>query len=157
MPRVKQYLEDEIVSLTQYIWSTTVDLMPEAREDADPASMGGRTLDGVINITGGWAGAVVLQVPEPVARRAAATMFQLEPSAASLADMQDAVAELTNMTGGNVKALMDGPCALSLPTVVEGTDYSIRVPGSEAITRVGFDVEGSAVLVSLLARRSGDR
>lgn len=154
MVRTTQFLEDEIVALTQYIWSTTVDLEPLPDLEAEAAPTGGRTLDGVINITGGWAGAVVLQVPEPVGRLAAAAMFQLDPASASLADMQDAVAELTNMTGGNIKALFDAPCALSLPTVVEGTNYSIRVPGSEAITRVVFEVAGAAVVVSLLARRT---
>ena len=73
---------------------------------------------------------MLLQVPEAVARRAAAVMFELDASAASLEDMQDAVGELTNMTGGNVKALLEGQCALSLPAVVEGRDYSIPCPGA---------------------------
>jgi CheY-specific phosphatase CheX len=152
-----QYLEQEIVSLTQYIWGATLNLEATPDEAPRPTMPGGRTLDGVINITGAWAGALVLQVPEPVARRAAAVMFELAEAAATLEDMQDAVGELTNMTGGNVKALFDGQCQLSLPAVVEGRDYSIRVPGSEAVTRVTFDVEGQPFIVSLLTRRSETR
>jgi chemotaxis protein CheX len=148
-----QYLEQEIISLTQDIWGATLNLDAVPHEAPAPLAPGRRTLDGVINITGAWAGAVVLQVAEPVARRAAAVMFGLDADRASLDDMQDAVGELTNMTGGNIKALLDGQCALSLPAVVEGRDYSIRVPGSEPVTRIGFDIEGEPVVVSLLARR----
>jgi CheY-specific phosphatase CheX len=148
-----QYLEQEIISLTQYIWGATLNLEAVPLPDASSATISGRTLDGVINITGAWAGALVLQVPEHVARRAASVMFEMAEAAATLEDMQDAVGELTNMTGGNVKALLEGHCHLSLPAVVEGRDYSIRVPGSEAVTRVTFDVDGEPFVVSLLTRR----
>jgi chemotaxis protein CheX len=148
-----QYLEQEIIALTQYIWGATLNLDALPHQAPVALTPGRRTLDGVINITGAWAGAVVLQVPEAVARRAAAVMFELDADVASLEDMQDAVGELTNMTGGNVKALLDGQCALSLPAVVEGRDYSVRVPGSEPVTRVSFDLEGEAFVVSLLTRR----
>lgn len=150
-----QYLEREIISLTQYIWGTTLNLDAVPLDGAGPVA--GRTLDGVINITGAWAGALVLQVPEHMARRAASVMFEMGEAAATLEDMQDAVGELTNMTGGNVKALLEGQCQLSLPAVVEGRDYSIRVPGGEAVTRVTFDVDGQPVVVSLLTRRDGAR
>jgi CheY-specific phosphatase CheX len=148
-----QYLEQEIISLTQDVWGTTLNLEALPHDAAARPVPSGRTLDGVVNITGAWAGALVLQLPEPVARRAAAVMFERDESAVSIADMQDAVGELTSLTGGNVKALLDGHCALSLPAVVEGRGYSIRVPGSEAVTRVTFDVGGEPLLVSLLARR----
>lgn len=148
-----QYLEQEIISLTQYIWGATLNLEAIPHDEPVPPVPGGRTLDGVINITGAWAGALVLQVPEHVARRAASVMFEIEEGSATLEDMQDAVGELTNMTGGNVKALLEGHCALSLPAVVEGRDYSIRVPGSQAITRVTFDIDGEPFVVSLLTRR----
>lgn len=148
-----QYLEQEIISLTQYIWGATLNLEAIPHDEPVPPVPGGRTLDGVINITGAWAGALVLQVPEHVARRAASVMFEIEEDSATLEDMQDAVGELTNMTGGNVKALLEGHCALSLPAVVEGRDYSIRVPGSQAITRVTFDIDGEPFVVSLLTRR----
>jgi chemotaxis protein CheX len=152
-----QYLEQEIISLTQYIWGATLNLEATPHDEPVPPVPGGRTLDGVINITGAWAGALVLQVPEHVARRAAAVMFELSEDAATLEDMQDAVGELTNMTGGNVKALLDGHCQLSLPAVVEGRDFSIRVPGSDAVTRVTFDIDGEPFVVSLLARSDATR
>jgi CheY-specific phosphatase CheX len=147
-----QYLEQEIISLTQYIWGATLNLEAVPHHEPVSPAPGSRTLDGVINITGAWAGALVLQVPEHVARRAASVMFEVQEGAATLEDMQDAVGELTNMTGGNVKALFEGQCALSLPAVVEGHDYSIRVPGSKAVTRVSFDLEGEPLVVSLLTR-----
>ena len=66
--------------------------------------------------------------------------------------VQDAMGELTNMTGGNVKALLPEGCRLSLPTVVEGSAYTARVPGSELVTSVGFKCQGSPVVVRLLKK-----
>ena len=86
------------------------------------------------------------------ARRAAGTMFGLEPSAASAADTQDAIGELANMTGGNVKALLPEPCRLSLPTVVESADYTTRFPGGEVVSTVVFDCDGDALVVRLLRK-----
>ncbi len=41
---------------------------------------------------------------------------------------------------------------LSLPTVIEGTEYSTRVPGSDLLTTVAFKCQGSPVVVRLLKK-----
>jgi CheY-specific phosphatase CheX len=64
--------------------------------------------------------------------------------------MQDALGEITNMTGGNIKALLPGACHLSLPAVVEGTSYTIRVPSTRIVTRVPFECEGMHGAVSIM-------
>jgi hypothetical protein len=89
-------------------------------------------------------------VPRPLAQRAARIMFSLQEDA-TLADMQDALGEITNMTGGHLKALMSGDCFLSLPAVVEGIDYSIRIPSARVLNRVVMDCEGMPAVVSLVA------
>jgi len=48
-------------------------------------------------------------------------MLGLEgPDEAGPADVADAVGELVNMVGGNIKSLMPGPSVLSLPAVAAG-------------------------------------
>jgi hypothetical protein len=54
------------------------------------------------------------------------------------------------MTGGNIKALMTGSCHLSLPAVVEGTTYTIRVPSTKVVTRVPFECNGMHGAVSIM-------
>lgn len=107
-----------------------------------------------VQITGGWQGAVVLACPQPLAAKAAATMFGLEASACTDTDMQDAIAELTNMIGGNFKGLLalDEPCQLSLPAVVAGADYVARVPGSRPIHHVAVAAEGHVLQVLIVEK-----
>jgi chemotaxis protein CheX len=94
---------------------------------------------------------VIVQVPRPLAQRCASIMFSLEETAPTLADMQDALGEITNMTGGHLKSLMSGNCYLSLPAVVEGSDYGTRIPTAQVLARAIFDCEGMQGVVSLVA------
>jgi hypothetical protein len=64
------------------------------------------TMAACVQVTGGWQGAVVLVCPEAFAARAAAVMFNRPADDRNSTDMQDAVAELTNMIGGNIKGLL---------------------------------------------------
>jgi chemotaxis protein CheX len=89
-----------------------------------------------------------------VARLAASIMFSNDPHKVTIADLQDAVAELVNMIGGNFKALLPETCYLSLPSVVEGGDYSARVPGSALLGRVPFVCEGHAMSITVLEKRN---
>ncbi|MCC7010699.1 MAG: chemotaxis protein CheX [Acidobacteria bacterium] len=142
----------EVVSITQDVWQTAlgIDLDPVVAPDVSPSDV--PTLDGVIAITGDWFGAVVVQVPIGLADRAARVMFALEDQPASTQDMQDAVGEITNMTGGNLKGLLDGRCHLGLPTVVAGTDHRLSMPASaQVVTRVAFQSGDDRAIVTLVA------
>ena len=77
-------------------------------------------------------------------------MFDITAAEAVPADLQDALAELSNMIGGNLKTLLPGPSFLSLPTVTEGNDYSLSVPGSRLISHVQLDCNGELLDVALL-------
>ncbi|HZP30771.1 MAG TPA: hypothetical protein VFC99_17620, partial [Acidimicrobiia bacterium] len=61
-----------------------------------------------------------------------------------------------NMVGGNVKGMIEGECKLSLPTVAEGADFRIAVPGSGVHTVLVFDCEGKPFRVKLLVRQDRD-
>jgi CheY-specific phosphatase CheX len=147
-----QFLENEIAEVTQSVWSTVVGVSVHRRVAPEAEAGTGRTLEGSVQITGAWEGAVALSCSATLARKAAATMFGLVPEAASTTDTQDAIGELTNMTGGNIKSLLPEPCRLSLPTVVEGTDYTLRVPGSRLVSEVAFECDGQSLIVRLVQK-----
>src|SRR4051812_23190559 len=63
---------------------------------------------GTVHITGPWAGSVVVECPAPFGRLVAASMFGSEPDEVTEDELVDVVGELANMTGGNVKALLEG-------------------------------------------------
>jgi chemotaxis protein CheX len=124
----------------------------------DPGSTraGDRTLTASVEVSGAWEGTTTLQCPATLASRVAAVMFGVQVGAARPDQVQDALGELANVVGGNVKALLPEPCRLSLPTVVEGVGYSTRVAGrAEVVARVSLSCAGEPVLVALLRRRSG--
>lgn len=74
-----------------------------------------------VTITGAWEGTVVLELTAELAEDATRTMLDLATDhAPDDADVADAVGELVNMVGGNVKSLMPEPSLLSLPVVAAG-------------------------------------
>lgn len=68
-----------------------------------------------IFINGAWDGSVSLRCTETVSRRVASGMFGVPPEAVSDDDIQDALGELANILGGNIKPLFPAPNHLSLP------------------------------------------
>lgn len=151
-----QFAQQDIITLTEDIWLSTTGL-PVRRVEDRTERLQGHTIDGIVNITGDWQGVVVLQCSRELASRVAGKMFQLDATQPALEDMLDALGELTNMTGGHIKALMPGDCALSLPVVVEGADYTVRLPGTKMVTRLTFECSGLLFVVSLLGNTTAGR
>src|SRR5207248_3096506 len=73
-------------------------------------------LTGRVPIGGAWEGAVSLRCPEPLCRSFAADLFGRLAADVEDADVFDALGELANIIGGNLKALLPGVCRLGLPT-----------------------------------------
>ncbi|MCX5660789.1 MAG: chemotaxis protein CheX [Planctomycetota bacterium] len=142
---------DDIMMLAGTIWESVLSLPIETDE---PGSVGNhpRSMAACIQISGAWNGAILLDCPVEFARLAASVMFSTEPANAALPDLQDAIAELVNMIGGNIKGLLPETCFLSLPAVVEGGDYSARVPGSTPVGRVAFVCQGHRVSIVILEK-----
>jgi chemotaxis protein CheX len=142
-----QFLEQEIRQVTETVWDTVlgITLTPELGVPAMPPRM----VSGCVQFSGAWDGAVTIECSAEFARQAAATMFGMDASQATPSDTRDAIGELANMTGGNVKALLPEPCRLSLPTVMEGEDCTTHVHGSDLVTTVAFDCGGTPLVVRL--------
>jgi chemotaxis protein CheX len=140
-------IDADIKDITRTIWAALFEL---PLEDGDRAPLGAEsTVTSCVQIDGAWHGAVVLQCPLTLARTLTAEMFQAgaEPD---LADVYDALGEIANMLGGNVKALLPGPSRLSLPAVAVGSDYQLSVVGTSAVTSLAFTCDGHTLHVTLL-------
>lgn len=149
--------ETDLHKITENIWSSLfglpIELLPEVPADSPDES----SVTACVLISGGWEGAVIVQCESPLARRSAALMFDSTPETIASDEVNDAMGELVNMVGGNFKTLIAGTCSLSLPAVVEGRDYSVKVPGSQPIKRVAFRSDGGVLIVSVLERVEGGR
>jgi len=139
-------IESSICEVTENVWSSVLGL-PITRTLGLMSEPG---ITGCVQITGAWQGAVMLRCGAGLAERAATIVFEIEEPTKE--QMQDVVGELSNMIGGNIKVLMGQPTRLSLPTVIDGTDYVARMPGSRLFSEVGFDCEGHRFLVTVLEK-----
>ena len=145
---------EEIEQIVTSIWMSILDLpIAAALEDSNAApSFGTRTLTGCVQFTGEFEGAALVHTTAALARRLASVMFMADEDSLSLEEVQDALGEISNMIAGNIKPLLPGPARISLPSVVEGQDYTVIVPGSRSVCRASFQCLDQPLLVSVQQR-----
>lgn len=144
--------DDDIRHITESVWLATLGLPV----DDNPVSFGdGPRLTGLVVISGAWDGAVTVEVSDGLARAAAATMFDVAEDELDGEMVRDALGELANMTGGNIKTLVEGVCALSIPSVTEGREYSLSLPGTTVVNAVKLACGGQPLVVTVLERQAG--
>jgi chemotaxis protein CheX len=147
--------DEEILAITRDVWESFTGRTIELADDQLRPD-GGDVTVGSVTVTGEWQANVLLACPAQLARMAASAMFDLP--AAQLDDEQvaDALGELTNMIGGNVKSLIPGPSRLSMPTVTVGTSSAAPIPGAALVSTVSLACEGLPLTVSVW-RMGADR
>lgn len=146
-----QFIEKEICDYTESIWKSILSLDAKPAENGSSNSKNNYALAGCVQITGAWNGTVTVDYPMSLAKQVASIMFDLHGEPVENELIQDALGELTNMTGGNIKSLLPEPCFLSLPAVAL-TDSAMRIPGSELVSKVTFKCNGENFQVSLLKK-----
>jgi chemotaxis protein CheX len=150
--------EPEVTEITERVWASLVEAPLLPRQPGQPGAAvngpgpGSRTFTGCVQITGAWEGAVTVHCSEQLAKMLTAAMFMVDPQDTSLEEVTDALGELANMVGGNVKALLPEPCRISLPAVADGLDYRLSVPGARPMTAVTWTCLGEPLMVRLLER-----
>jgi chemotaxis protein CheX len=76
-------------------------------------------------------------------------MFAADPGTLSADEVGDALGELTNMVGGNIKSLLPAPSKLSIPSVAGGESYTVRVPGAVLVERVALVCAAGPLHISI--------
>ena len=141
---------EEINELVGDIWGSVLGI------PASPAPASIRIeelrLTGFVHIQGDWEGTVTVDCPLPLATTAAAAMFGMSVEELAKEEIDDALGEVTNMTGGGIKSMLAGTNKLSLPTVIEGTGFKVNVPGCEMVNDLTYSAGGSWIAVRVLQR-----
>ena len=92
-----------------------------------PGEPTGDVLSSWVDVVGPWTGTVVLTTGrETAAELTRALLGEHAPDELEDEDIADAFGEIANVVGGNVKAALPGPSALSLPDV--GDAPAVRNP-----------------------------
>ena len=108
--------EAEINQFVTDIWSTF--LNKEVSPTDKPFTPEGKdnTLAGCVQIAGEWQGTVTLYASKELGKKIAATMFGLDETAVEDKQVQDVIADITNIIAGNIKSifrlLVPYPCHL---------------------------------------------
>jgi hypothetical protein len=99
-----------------------------------------------VDVVGPWTGSVVLTTGRATAEELCrALLGPATPPVIEDEDVADAFGEIANVVGGNVKAALPGPSALSLPEVGDAPD--VRNPAD--LVRVDVLWRGEPVVISV--------
>lgn len=139
---------DDIAGIAQDVWGSflSMDLVPTQVSDAP---FPGESVTGCVHVAGAWGGSVLVEATAAHATAAAEAMFAADPGSLSWDEVSDALGELTNMVGGNIKGLLPAPSTLSIPSVAGGESYTLRVPGAVLASRVLLEGPAGPVRISL--------
>ena len=84
----------------------------------------------------------------------AGRFLSMDPSDTVDDVVRDVLGELVNMIGGNMKCVLTRGIRLSMPSVVDGSDYCLRVCGAEVRERLACQCSEGPFWVTVLAMRS---
>lgn len=103
-----------------------------------------------IFLGGSWKGAVIVECSEKQCRVFASRLMGIPEPERMDNDVRDAMGELANMIGGNLKSVLPPGTHLSMPSVLEGSDYAYRICGSNQVVRFSFSGEAGPLWVTLV-------
>jgi chemotaxis protein CheX len=118
-----------------------------------PPKPHGELITASISLTGSWKGAVLVECGQHEAFRFTTQMIGIDLPTEFNDDVRDAIGELANMVGGNLKSALPGGVGLSLPTVVWGHDYSLQICRAGTAERWVFKGDDVTFAVTLVEVR----
>ena len=145
--------ESQIRSIVRSIWSTQLGL--EIQDVEGPVqSSPSQTMTAAIHISGDYHGGIRLECSRAIVRRAASIMFDRPAEQLTDDDERDVIGELANVVTGNVKALIPGSNSISLPTIVDGSDYRVSNLDVRSSADFSFTLDGELMTVTVMEHGS---
>lgn len=141
----------EVAQIVESVFETMVRLKVSA--GGPEWFPGEERLTAAVHLAGDWNGAVLVECDRKQACRFAGHFLSIDPPEAVDDVVLDVLGELANMIGGNLKCALMHRIQLSMPSVVEGTNYRIRVCGAGTRDRIAFDCDEGPFWVTILCNR----
>jgi chemotaxis protein CheX len=140
--------QSDLTQIVESVFATmlSLEVRPTQMEWAPSAD----TLTAAIHFAGEWKGAVMLECTRPQACEFTHRLMSIPMPTAVNDDVRDGMGELANMLAGNLKSVLPHGIGLSMPLVVEGRDYSVRLCGSGVIDRIPFSSTFGVLWVTLV-------
>jgi chemotaxis protein CheX len=156
LPDERELMQSEISveMLAQIVESVFMTMMSLDVSPSDASwNPAGDRLTSFVHLTGDWNGAVLLDCNPRQACQFAGRILSMDPPDMVDDDVRDVLGELANMIGGNMKCSMPTGVRLSMPTVMEGRDYDLRICGSQILERVAFQCAEGHFWVTVLVTK----
>jgi chemotaxis protein CheX len=147
-----EILTSALAQIAESVFATMMSL--EVGQGGTPWFPGGNRLTSALHLAGDWNGAVLLECDREQACRFAGRFLSMDPPDTPDDVVRDVLGELANMIGGNLKCVLTPGIRLSMPSVVDGSDYSLRVVGAEVRERLAFQCAEGPFWITVLTRRS---
>jgi CheY-specific phosphatase CheX len=143
-----QTYEVEAQQIVVDVFSSMLRMDVERVDAAEP--LPGPVVTASVHFVGSWKGALRIECTRDQTFEFTKRLLGIEPPLAKDEDACDAFGELANMIGGNLKAVLPPTVHLSMPSVVRGEDYSLRICKAVTVCRLAFDSEMGAFWVTLV-------
>jgi len=144
-------LRSELSQIVESVFETMVSL--EIGNCGTPWFAGRDRLTSAIHLAGDWNGAVLLECDRRQACRFAGRFLSMDPPDTVDDVVRDVLGELANMIGGNLKCVLTPGIRLSMPSVVDGSEYSVRICGAEVRERLSFQCAEGLFWITVLTTR----
>lgn len=142
--------ESQLEEMMRNIWQSMI--LPET--PLDPAAeLEEYDFSACVDIVGPWNGAVSVECDEEMARTFAERMFERAPGQIAEGDLLDALREVANLIGGNVKGTLTSGCQLSLPRATRGSEALLLDGGQTTVCQSTFASGARRMRVRVLSER----
>ncbi len=145
-------IKEKIIDAAIEIFSTMV--MMDVSVSEEGVNDSGRlqdTITGLIGLAGTHKGVLAIHIPHPVALAITSNFLGIDISEIN-EDVEDAVGELANMLGGNVKTVLTEngrDIDLSLPSTISGSSYHFQPSKDVEKVVVRFETAHGPFLIEL--------
>jgi chemotaxis protein CheX len=148
MTRNATLTDKDLFAIAGQIWASYLDVEGTRPLLQAPHAAPSSDVCASVSVTGAWVGHIVVSCSMPAARNAAGALLGVDLDDVTAEDVTDALGELANILGGNVKSLMPEPSALSLPVVL--TNGNTGWPSAVEVSRLNGEWLGEPIAVQVL-------
>jgi chemotaxis protein CheX len=138
----------DVAQIVESVFETMLNL--EVIQNGAPWFADEDRVSAVVHLSGDWNGAVLIECDHRQACHFAGRFLSMDPPESLDDDSRDVLGELANMIGGNVKGILTPGIRLSMPSVIDGSSFNLRVCGSEVTARLAFQCEEGTFWVTVV-------
>jgi len=151
---ITQVHREDLETVVASVFSTMMGL--EMRLWIEPCPEPAGMLTASVYLMGEWNGVVCVHVEPAQACAFSGRFLGLPAEPAVSDDVRDVMGELANMIAGNLKCTLAPGVRVSVPSVTDGAEYSLRVCRARTICRTGFQTDAGPCWVSLIEAEDAD-